>query len=221
MSAVLKFCQYIFGHGAQCLYYVISLQLLWKIALGDLEDKRNDVAEWYEKDCLPYESKCRVSYGKCRTETCLKEIRHCSCFLYNLWLYIQKKQSNWCLGWKLWFLRLTFWLPASLWLISVPVLACLKARVGLKHPLTCNTQDSWILYIMSADILLDSECVVPGITFPWMQRNITVWQHHLGSLFHFINTYCLFLLDCYHTWLLEHSTKEVLRLCHPCEMKVL
>jgi hypothetical protein len=106
------------------------------------------------------------------------------------------KQSNWCLGWKLWFWRLTLWIPASLWLISVPIQACLKARVGLKHPLTCrisrnvllnyNTQDSWILCIMSADILLDSECVVPGSKFPWMQRNTTVWQYRLV----FVNNLC-------------------------------
>jgi hypothetical protein len=39
-----------------------------------LEDERDDGAEWYEKDSLPYKTKCRVSYGKCRTETYLKEI---------------------------------------------------------------------------------------------------------------------------------------------------
>jgi hypothetical protein len=39
--------------------------------LEDLEEERDDGAEWYEKDRLPYKTKCRVSYGKFRTETCL------------------------------------------------------------------------------------------------------------------------------------------------------
>jgi len=53
MSVVLKFCQYIFGYDAQCLYYFISLQLVRKFVLEDLEDERGDGAEWYEKDSLP------------------------------------------------------------------------------------------------------------------------------------------------------------------------
>jgi len=71
MPVVLKFCQYIFGYCAQCLYYFISLQFIKKFVLEDLEDERDDGTEWYENDCLPYRTKCRVSYRKCRTETCL------------------------------------------------------------------------------------------------------------------------------------------------------
>jgi hypothetical protein len=84
MSVVIKFCEYVYGYSAQCFYCFISLQLVGKFVIEDLEDERDDGAEWYEKDCLPYKTKCRVSYGKCRNETCLKEIRHCLCFLYNL-----------------------------------------------------------------------------------------------------------------------------------------
>jgi len=77
MSVVLKFCRCVYGYSAQCLYCFIFLQLVQKFVLEDLEDERDDGAEWYEKDCLPYKMKYKVSYGKYRTETCLKEIRHC------------------------------------------------------------------------------------------------------------------------------------------------